>query len=321
MTALATSRPTPVFVLGVQRSGTTWVANILAQHSRITAVQAEDHFGIHESIFFSHFALAYGDLDKEDNFQHFATDFTTSDYYLLSGLKSDWLTRARPRSYPDAFRSLMDEVARRRGVDLWVEKSPAHTALAEYLATTFPDARFVCVVRRAPGAIASQLWLDGHPPPHPARIRVLMRACLLRAQQRLLAQFCRSHGRCFLTKYENFAADSQGECRRMCDFLGIDYEPTMLELPWKRNTSFGSANRHRALSVPDRIIVATLNAVLALLPLSVLRSLIAWRRARSGSRHGGVDFPSWCWRRRDASMAPFRDSHTTPDPPGVPRGS
>lgn len=87
VTAEPASHATPVFVLGVQRSGTTWLANILAQHSRAIAVQADDHFGIHESIFFSHFARVYGDLGDEANFERFATDFATSDYYVLTGLE------------------------------------------------------------------------------------------------------------------------------------------------------------------------------------------------------------------------------------------
>src|SRR5919108_3944767 len=86
----ASDRPTPVFVLGLERSGTTWLANILASHPQAVAVQSEDHFGVHESIFFSHFAPAYGDLNEEHNFRRFATDFTASDYYLLSGLPADW---------------------------------------------------------------------------------------------------------------------------------------------------------------------------------------------------------------------------------------
>ena len=77
--------PMPLFVLGAQRSGTTWTANLLAAHPQVAAVQSDDHFGIHESIFFSHFARAFGDLDDDANFDRFVAQFVTSDYYVLSG--------------------------------------------------------------------------------------------------------------------------------------------------------------------------------------------------------------------------------------------
>lgn len=299
MSSTRAPHPTPVFVLGVQRSGTTWLANILAQHPRAVAVQSEDHFGILESIFFSHFARAYGDLNDEINFRHFAADFTTSDYYVVSGLEPQWLSQIRPRNYAAAFRAVMDEMARRAGSDLWVEKSPAHTLLAEQLAADFPDARFVAIVRQTRPTIASQLWLSGRPPAtYPARVRRLIGLSLHCAQQRWLRSFCKGNDACFMTTYERLARDTVGESRRVCEFLGLDYEPTMLELPWRRNTSFHAPeHRRRALRLSDELVVALATAVLHLLPASAVGSLIARRRARRGVR-----WPDWCWRRRDAGL-------------------
>ncbi len=295
-------RPTPVFVLGLDRSGTTWLANILANHPRAVAVQSEDHFGVHESIFFSHFARAYGDLGEEPNFRRFAADFTTSDYYLLSGLAPDWLVRHRPRNYPEAFRAVMEEMARRRGgVEVWIEKSPSHTLLAEELAAAFPDARFVGIVRRPQAVIASQLRVKGEPPPpYPSRLASLLRSsrdCSL--YERWLKAFCRDRDACLLTTYEDLAADAARQTERICDFIGIEFASTMLELPWRRNTSFASQRRRPgSLNLLDRLFVETAMTALRLVPLSVLRAQVARRQAREG-----IQWPPWCWRRRDAGIA------------------
>ncbi len=250
------SSPIPVFVLGLQRSGTTWLANVLANHPNAVAVQAEDHFGIHESIFFSHFARAYGDLDDDLNFRRFAAEFTTSDYYMLTGLPPDWLLSDRPGSYPEAFRNVMDEMARRRGgVQLWIEKSPTHTLLAEELAAAFPDARFVGIERRPEPVIASQLRLDGDEPlRYPRRLLRLLSMCLTYSlNQRWLARFCRDCDRCRSTSYEALFANPARETERICAFLGVRFTDSMLDLPWRRNTSF--EGRHRARD-PSTLLTA-----------------------------------------------------------------
>ena len=308
MNSDADSDPTPIFVLGLQRSGTTWLANVISQHTRIAAVQSDDHFGILSSIYFSHFVPAYGDLSDEENFRRFATDFASSDYYKVSGLDPDWLMSVKSRSYSQIFRAMMDEFSRQQGgAAYWVEKSPVHTPLANELAEAYPDARFICVVRRPQAATASQLWLHGARPTARARIRALLSLSLHRAQQRLLIHFCEQRkDRCFLTQYENFVANTESETRRACEFLGLKFEPSMLQLPWRRNTSFHSMDRQKALGIFDRIVVSTARASLSVLPLPVLRVLLDWRRKDQRRRQKYIKFPDWTWHRRDTNSADSR---------------
>jgi hypothetical protein len=282
------------------------LASVLAQHSRVAAVLSDER-GIHESILFSHFAPAYGDLEDDANFQRFATDFTSSDYYQLSGVEPGWFSEVRPRSYAEALRALMEEVARRRGgADLWVEKSPDHTLLAEELATAFPDARFVGIARRSQAAIASRLWAGGQrPPAYPARLRVLLRLSAWRTGERWLKRFSSNGDTCFLTTYERLVADPEAETRRICTFLGIEHEPAMLEPSFRANTSFDSTDRRRrALSLPDKLVLAAAGAALRLVPSAAWRSMVMRHQARLAARHGIV-FPEWCWRRRDADSLIF----------------
>lgn len=303
MIARGATDPTPVFVLGLQRSGTTWLANILANHPQVVAVQSADHFGVHESIFFSHFARAYGDLRQERDFRRFAEDFTNSDYYLLTGLEPEWLVRRRPFSYPEAFRCVMEEMARRRGgAPVWLEKSPSHTLLAPQLAEAFPDARFVGIIRQASAVVASQLRLAARVPVyHPAHLRaVIGRSIAHSVHQRSLERFVRDQrGRCMLTSYEALGADPGREISRVCYFLGLEFTAQMLDLPWDRNTSYrGGSNSPGSRDVLDRALVTTATAGLRLVPLSLLRARAARQQERAG-----IKWPPWCWRRRDAGIA------------------
>ncbi len=287
---------TPIFVLGLQRSGTTWLANTLSGHPDIAAVEAPDHQGVHESIFFSHFAREYGDLSDAVSFDRFAEDFTASDYFLLSGVSESWFREARPSSYPQAFELVMDEVARREGARFWVEKSPHHTLLSRELAEAFPRARFVCVVRDPPSLIRSRLWAFGRvPPPYPGRVAATLRACAAVAlYQRHLDRFASSCDRAVLITHEEMAADLEGAMRKVTESVGCGFHPAMMESRFRANTSFASrSQKERALGAGDRPAIKAFMAFFNALPLDLLRAM-----ERRRSRRRGIEWPAWCWKRR-----------------------
>jgi len=282
-------------VLGLQRSGTTWMANLLSEHPQITSVQAAEHRGIHESIFFSHFARAYGDLAEDATFERFVRHFTSSDYYLLTGLPKAWLERQRPRSYAEAFRLVMDKVARTRRATCWLEKSPHHTLLCDVLARQLPDARFLCVVRSDLGLARSRLWAYGRTPErNPARFLTLTRAVAANAlYSRKLRRFAHRCPRALLVSHEAMVEDLEREMRRAADFLGLPFDTRILRSRFAANSSFGSTQaRSQALTWPDRAIVGLLGHVGRIVPLTWLDALER-RRARAGA----LDWPDWCWTR------------------------
>ena len=293
---------TPIFVLGIQRSGTTWMANSLGGHPDVAAVEAEDHQGVHESIFFSHFAKGYGDLSDDISYERFVRDFTASDYFILSGIPESWFRAVRPRTYPEAFQCLMDEVARRRGARFWVEKSPHHTLLSWELADAFPGARFVCVVRDPVTLIRSRLWAFGRKPPgYPARAASLLRACAaVSLYQRHLATFAARCGRALLVSHDEMRADPAGTMKRVMEFVGADYHPAMLESRYRPNTSFTSnGEKDSAFGAADRALVRVGTVLFGCAPLGWLR-----RVEESRSRRGGIDWPPWCWKRRPRPSSP-----------------
>jgi hypothetical protein len=59
--------PTPLYVFGMARSGTTSLANLLLRHWEIAGIEHEKHKGIHESGYFSFVDGRYGSLDDPAN--------------------------------------------------------------------------------------------------------------------------------------------------------------------------------------------------------------------------------------------------------------
>ena len=61
-------KPSPILVIGKNRSGTKWVSNLLANHSSIRAVQAPQHGGIIETNFFGMMQQVFGDIGRVENY-------------------------------------------------------------------------------------------------------------------------------------------------------------------------------------------------------------------------------------------------------------
>jgi len=291
----------PLFVLGIHRSGTTWLANMLAGHSQIRAVEDEVHQGVHESIFFSHFARAFGDLSDDANFERFADAFVMSDYYLITELEPAWLYDRRPRSYSECFDAVMVEFARRTGgAEYWLEKSPDHTPFAGDLARDYPQARFVCITRSTLDVVRSRFWMRRRErPPLSQRLRLIFRfttACVY--HQRSLKRFAREQGsRAIYLTYESLKESTKPELRKILEFVGLPFEPEMTEPRYAPNTSFRSGRPKPIWTSFDRFATFVFSSALHCIPLSVLRRLFVSRRSKRD-----VEWPDWCWKRRDAGL-------------------
>lgn len=286
---------TPVFVLGLQRSGTTWIANLLAGSGAVAAVTAPEHRGVHESLFFSHFATAFGPFDDAEARGRFRAAFAASDYFLLTGVSEATLDDAiaRARDYADVFAAVMDAIADRQGCAHWLEKSPQHTLLADELARRFPQARFICVTRSSAGLIASRLSAYGRRPPRGARRAAdILRGALANALHvRSLRRFCAVCDRALLLRYERFAEDEADGKRALRDFLGLDGAPEEMRSRFAPNSSHTGPGARR-LSRTDRLWVAIGAGVGRLTPLALLAMI-----ARARRRARGCVWPDWVWVR------------------------
>jgi hypothetical protein len=284
----------PIFVLGLQRSGTTWVANMLAGSGAVAAVAAAEHRGVHESIFFSHFARAFGAFGDPNARARFREAFAKSDYFLLSGLSRRFLDNALAKAmdFEGVFAIVMDGVAARAGCDHWLEKSPHHTLLADELAKRFPSAQFVCVTRSSKTLIASRLAAYGREPSRGlARAADILRGALVNAlYTRRLVRFAARHkNNALLVHYDELAKEpALGRCR-LVDFLALGISPEDLVSSFAPNTSHDRKGT-RKLSLFDRVLIGIGDGLGKLTPLSVLTAIE--RRRRTGR---GVNWPDWVW--------------------------
>lgn len=167
MTSAGTAPPVRIdFIVGMARSGTTWLGRTLAAHPDLAV------FG--ESSFFGRLYVPprpdgmYGD----EELKRVAAIQREQDWSATTGDDSSCLTNTRTEEYAalvdgalgeleapvspaDAFRSLTSEIALSEGKPRVVEKTPHHVHWLDRIASSFPESRFVVVTRDPYGFMLS----------------------------------------------------------------------------------------------------------------------------------------------------------------------
>jgi len=133
-----------------------------------------------------------------------------------------WLAARRP-SLAGLLEALTEQRARRRGAPRWVEKTPRHLEVPELISETWPRARLVRIVRDPRDAALSLTRVPFGTPSLLTNLSVLAR------MNEAGADFYRHSPQAMTLRYEDLVAAPERELRRLCDFLGEDYAPAMLE--------------------------------------------------------------------------------------------
>jgi hypothetical protein len=186
----------PVFIMCTLRSGSTLVRVLLNSHSQIHAP--------HEI----HLRYVSVSLDKK------------------------WSVRSMKEMGfdEDGLRYLLwDRILHRElassGKPIIAEKTPNNVFIADKLRAAWPDARFIFLLRH-PAAIAEsrRKWFEGNPESYDEE-----------HNHDLIRRYCEALEDARQTydgltiRYEELTEDPAGVTRGICDFLGVDWEPGMLE--------------------------------------------------------------------------------------------
>lgn len=232
----------PLFIIGTERSGSNLLRLVLNSHSHIT-IPHPPHF----MRYFAPIAATYGDLAREGNRRRLVRDA----HRLLRRHIHPWehpidQQRALALAGPTVFSAVAAfyELYRRaEGKPRWGCKSTFIVHHVAEVLAEYPEAKFVWLVRdpRDVAASAKRSVFNHY---HPYRT-----AQLWRRQQELAAAALERYGpgTVHLMRYEDVATDPEPVLRRLCDFLGEEFEPAMLEhhlSPAARRTAQLSTSWH-----------------------------------------------------------------------------
>lgn len=216
----------PLFVIGMPRSGTKLLRGLLNEHSRIG-------IPLNETEFLPHWLRRWpdlGDLSDPAAFEAFYASVIGSVYFVHRleehGERitaAEWHARCAGYTPQAVFEALIRHDAAVPAGGIWGDKSPGYLAHLPALKAAFPQARFIHIIRDARDYCLSMKQAFGKSTTRAAQ-RWSDRIALARRQS---AGFADDYTE---VRYEDLIVDPEPHLRRLCDFLGLDFEPAMLTL-------------------------------------------------------------------------------------------
>jgi hypothetical protein len=254
----------PIFVVGASRSGTNLVRALLNAHSGLW-MSAETHY-------FDDLRQRIGPGTLQSREQEECEGYFLALAHLAYGRGGD---PGRARIDRGELRALAVELggtgdayfeafcrlrARLHGRDQWGEKTPRHVFRIAELLAAFPTAKVVCLVRDPRAVVASYRdWHRGGTRTgldpeneaglaaererskrsyHPILASLLWRG-VIHAGHDALQRFGDESIR--LQRFEDIVAAPEPSVRALCTWLGIEFEPQMLEIPVVNSSYAGSS--------------------------------------------------------------------------------
>ncbi|HAT35793.1 MAG TPA: hypothetical protein DCS82_08760 [Rhodospirillaceae bacterium] len=236
----------PIFIVSSPRSGSTLLRLILDAHPNIAVPSPA---WIYEFVY--PFLYSYGDLSDETNFRELAhdmIDMPTIKEWMVDFTVDEVVEKCAEPSFKEAYAYLHEKDAAAKGKVRWGEKSPRNGYWIEEIKSDFPDAQFVHIIR------------DGRDMAIDISQSQSMRPCSVLMGVHFWKHYVSGittdlakldAGDAFTIKYESLCADPGTELKNLCDFLGEDFDETMLRHNETPSTKkWAAIGNHKATGAP-----------------------------------------------------------------------
>lgn len=233
------------FIVGRGRSGTTLLSKILDGHSNIvsspenlfimTLYSKYKHFKFDSSVKIKSFV---DDLWRESNIARWVIN------------KEDLQSHLERIDYAMSYRALCQEIycyytaVHKKEATLVFDKNPGFSIFTETLVKIFPDSKFIHIIREPKSNINSFLNV----PFEPNNVVILAyrwffyNKCIENAKLKFPDKF-------LTIKYEDLVQNPVHTTEKICNFLDIVYEPSMLDF-YKKERNQAKQSWHANLSSP-----------------------------------------------------------------------
>jgi Sulfotransferase family len=219
------SDPSLVFLFGLPRSGTKLARDLLNRHPDIAIFPHESHF----IPYFARTFQSFGSVSRKSNFLRFYAQFRETTFarrMQARGIefdRSSWYEALQGATYRDVLRAMFGLYSQMTGCRIVGDKTPGYVSQVSLLATLFPEARYIHIVR--------------DPRDYACSIREAWGKSIPRAAQRWKQQIRKYHEdvsglslNSVELSYEWLLAEPRQALDQLCRFLGVNFRGEMLVL-------------------------------------------------------------------------------------------
>ena len=211
----------PIYLAGIERSGTSLMYALLASHPNIAMTRRTN--------LWTYFNNQYGDLNKAENLQRCLS--IMSQYKRLRAIQIDTERVRREfyqgeKTYARLFTLIEGHFAERLGKSRWGDKSLNTERYMDDIFDAFPSAKIIHMMRdpRDRYASAKTRWTDMKGRVGAGTAMWLESVKLARRGQR------KYPNQYMVVRYEDLVAQPEPMLRKICEFLGEEYVPEMLTM-------------------------------------------------------------------------------------------
>lgn len=278
----------PIYVAGLERSGTSLTYALLGSHSNIAMSRRTN--------LWTHFYDQYGDLSRPENLNRCLEVMMT--YKRLRKLEPDW-QRLRADfedgepTYGRLFSLLEQQYASKLGKPRWGDKSLDTERYTEPILEAFPQAKILHMIRDPRDRFASSL----------ARWKVrrggvgVGSAEWLRSAEIARANVDRHPDNYMIVQYEALVSDPTRVLRDICSFIGEPYEEEMLSMDGARVFKQEGGNSSYGSMAPGEITPRSIGKY---------RTVLSDQQIHYVQRTAGVVMDEFGYDAEDMSFGPFQ---------------
>ena len=211
----------PIFITGLQRSGTTLLYALIGSHPKIALTR--------RTKFWEYFYNRFGDLNDSENFER--CQAALKRYQWLAVLEPDWTSireefRKGVTTYARLYALLEEQYARRQGKTRWGDKSHDLEGHAQAIFDCYPKAKMIHIIRDP-----RDRYVSAHKANRVGRSGVAggIAAWLWSADlaKRNLRRYPEGYK---IVRFEEVVFRTEETLRDICNFIEEEYAPKMLSM-------------------------------------------------------------------------------------------
>ena len=234
----------PIFLFGCPRSGTTLLQSLLASHPKIASFP--------ETKFFL-YGIATQCEPKRQRFGLISRRLKPHlNKYFKDEINRPEMLKYFPKIplldlYTRSFFKVLNILTIEQSKSMWLEKTPDHLLDLDYIEKMLPKARMIHLLRNGADVVAS-LYEVTHKYPKGWYKAWDIDFCLERWKESIEISLKHSHkSNHILVNYEQVVEETSTTIKKICEFINVEFEETMLQ-------DYGKAAQYLSLEKGGRTV-------------------------------------------------------------------